>query len=178
MKIIDDFKLAHARIQTYMQGFFTIHKGRMHRLDYLVCFMLADFLYSRVVILFENIDMTKISAIVFITIAVVHLYFVCCIFSKRLRDVGLSGLWIIPFVIIDVCISFIEMPRGWIESGLIEYTYITAAGYIAVFIFLLLWPPQKTDNEYGAFDPISYTNHDSILKRERQSASAAANESE
>ncbi len=154
MKIIDDLKLAHGRIQTYMQGFFTIHKGRMHRWDFFLCIIFAMVLKGSIGFVFVYIGMTKMLAMVYIIVTFAYLYFIYSAFAKRLRDMGFSGLFLLPCVILDVVIYNYD----------IELLYYSN---LLLLLFFVLWPPQKKDNHYGAYDAMSYTNYEPILRKEK-----------
>ncbi len=137
----------NAKVNAQLKELLYINKGRMHRLDYLSAIFVLNFFADLVDFIPEDASLLYwVPGIMFLLLVG---YFSLSVLAKRLRDIGLSGWFSLPILIL---VGIIPLSLG-LESIILKLLH---TGIIVITAgALLFWPPQKKDNKYGKYDAFS-----------------------
>lgn len=146
----EEAKAYHAEEERKIKDLFKIHRGRINRLDYfLISFFTNALLSAGSILLVKFQEITGIpeliTLVITLVLALIVTYVSFSIIAKRLRDIGLSGWFTIPFLLIAGSLYYaVGAVGGWV---------LTIAFAIPA-LFIIFWPGQKKDNKHGPYDPV------------------------
>jgi uncharacterized membrane protein YhaH (DUF805 family) len=147
------------RLNREFKELFVLTRGRIHRVDYFLISMLLKGLGDLVELIPTGAWWGYVIAI---PLELLSIYIGICVTTKRLRDIGLSGWFLIP-VFLLISIGFVGMGRA--EST----TYIFSSLFVVLLpsLILVFWPPQRKDNKYGPYDEYSILGGAGIYNKKK-----------
>lgn len=123
-----------------------VHKGRLNGKDY--------FWLSVLFGLASN-ALAGFLGVLFIPVSLFFIYAEFCLSAKRFRDIGISGLFSIPFVVVLLILSLIGTYQPEEEGLALVAILFFLIPAVLMKIILAVWPAQKADNKYGPQETIS-----------------------
>ncbi len=141
-------------LKEYEKEFFLFHRGRMKRLDFLMLMMGASAIDRLGEYIETSVDIPYLAWVFYIF----ALYLRICILPKRLRDIGFSGLFAIPIMLLNALVvgfMFMGFEDPSTFTGDDQYLFASLMALAVLNLPLFFWPSQKRDNKFGVYHPWS-----------------------
>lgn len=128
-----------------------IQKGRLHRGDFFIFTFLLKFIGDILEKISPNFLVGTISFFFFA-------YFFFCLTAKRLRDINISGLYVLPVMVLYGAFVYFRyantdlLSMGILSSELIYFQiYGIVVPFLTIILTLVIIPPQRRDNRFGSY---------------------------
>lgn len=124
-----------------------IHKGRMNGLDF---FFLNVCLNGAQKIVEYDTGVAILNWLL-IAMSTFFAYIGICGITKRFRDIGISGWFSLPYIVVTSVFVYLATNAPGFEQTKI-YWFTGLIGTVVTGLTLVFWPSQKRDNKYGSYD--------------------------
>jgi uncharacterized membrane protein YhaH (DUF805 family) len=136
----------------FQKDFFIFYKGRIKRKDYFLIGLLFGIPLALIItyIDFEEYLFLGLALALFI------LYFSVCLHVKRFHDIGLSGWYVVPYLLLTFSQEIYEILGYELNRDVLSHVLIYTLLSFVFSAVLIFCPSQKNDNQYGRYYPYSY----------------------